>query len=95
MKARALIDNGVYGPDTLKVIAQAFDGAWESIAGNFGDDPLETEPARLKLAKAIMAAANEYSQDVEALKRAALQAMARDYRSRVTGQRIRSTQAPR
>jgi hypothetical protein len=52
MTARKLIDGAAYGPDALKALGQAFDEAWASIAGNFGDEPYEIERARLKLADA-------------------------------------------
>jgi hypothetical protein len=82
MKARQLIDSASFGPDTLKVMGQAFDEAWASIAGNFEENPLAIEAARLKLANAMLSVAHEKSCDVEALKNAALQAMALAYRSR-------------
>jgi hypothetical protein len=47
MKARRLIDGAAYGPNALKALGQAFDEAWASIAGNFGDDPSDIERARL------------------------------------------------
>jgi len=53
MKARRLIDGAAYGPNALKALGQAFDEAWASIAGNFGDDPSDIERARLKLALAV------------------------------------------
>src|SRR6187431_2518339 len=80
MKARQLIDGASYGPETLKAIAQAFDAAWASIAGNFGNDPDDIERGRLKLANALLSVASEDSRDVEALKKGALQAMALAYR---------------
>ena len=60
---------------------KAFDDAWDSIAGNFGDDPELVEAARAKLAKVIL---NLPISDtsVEAIKIAALQAMALTYRER-------------
>src|SRR5436190_5841419 len=73
MKARQLIDGTSYGPDALKALGQAFDEAWASIAGNFGDEPLDMEQARLKLAKALLSVASEDSRNVEVLKKAALQ----------------------
>jgi hypothetical protein len=82
MKARQLIDGTSYGPDALKALGQAFDEAWASIAGNFGDEPLDMEQARLKLAKALLSVASEDSRNVEVLKKAALQVMALDYRRR-------------
>jgi hypothetical protein len=47
----------VFGPETLKVVGQAFDGAWQDIAGNFGADHVPA--ARLKLANIILATATE------------------------------------
>ena len=80
-KARELFDSGAVGPEALKVIGQAFDEAWASIAGNFDESPTTVEAARLILAKAILAEANAHH-DVETLKNAALQAMALAYRRR-------------
>jgi hypothetical protein len=80
MKARKLIDGASFGPDALKAIGKAFDDAWLEIAVNFGTDPLQIETARLKLAEAILSVANEDSRDAGALKRAALQRLALDYR---------------
>ena len=57
MNARELIDSASFGPDALKVIGQAFDEAWVSIAGSFDENPLTVQAARLKLANAILAAA--------------------------------------
>jgi hypothetical protein len=80
MKARKLIDGASFGPDALKAIGKAFDDAWLEIAVNFGTDPQQIETARLKLAEAVLSVANEDSRDAGALKRAALQRMALDYR---------------
>jgi hypothetical protein len=49
MRARELIDHAAFGPDALKVIEQAFDEAWQEIAGNFGDQQ-DIEAARFRLA---------------------------------------------
>ena len=57
MKARRLIDGASFGPDTLKALGQAFDQAWEEIAGNFGDTQIEN--ARLRLAEAMLSIAIE------------------------------------
>ena len=81
-KARQLIDGASFGPEALKVTGEAFDAAWAEIAGNFSDDPTDLEKARLRLANALISIADEDSRDVEVLKRAALQRMALDYRSR-------------
>jgi hypothetical protein len=66
----------------LQAIGAAFDAAWAEICNNFGDEPIEVEKARLRLAKAILTIANEDSRDVDVLKRAALQRMALDYKPR-------------
>jgi hypothetical protein len=82
MKARRLIDGASYGPDALKAISQAFDEAWARIADNFGSEPFSTETGRLRLAEALLSVASEDSRDVEALKHAALEAMALTYKRR-------------
>jgi len=81
MKARKLIGGLQLGPEALKVIGQAFDEAWEEIAGNFGSDPQEIEAARLKLADAFLSVAHGDLPDPQVLKRAALQRMALDFRN--------------
>ena len=75
MEARKLIDGAAFGPETLKVIGQAFDEAWQDIAGNFGEDHVLA--ARLMLANIILATATADSRDVDSLKATALQKMAR------------------
>jgi hypothetical protein len=82
MKARQVIDAASYGPEALKVMGQAFDEAWLSIARNFGNDPRDIEKARFTLAHALLSVAHEDCRDVEALKRGALEAMALGYRER-------------
>ena len=78
MEARHLIESSSYGPTTLHVMFQAFDEAWAEIAGNFGDDARDVEGARVRLAHAILAVAQEGS-DAARLKDAALQVMAVSY----------------
>jgi hypothetical protein len=85
MKARQLIDGCSFGPEALKAIGQAFDTAWQEIAGNFGSDAVEVEAARLQLASALLSIANEESRNAEVLKRAALERMALDYKDRPAG----------
>ena len=75
MRARRLIDGASFGPETIRVMGQAFDQAWAEIAGNFGTLPAAVENARLKLAEAMLSVATEDSTDVAALKAGALQAM--------------------
>jgi hypothetical protein len=78
MKARKFLEGASYDPETLKAIGQAFDQAWASIAGHYRN--LEIERARLRLANSMLAIAPLYGHDVEALKDAALQHMALNYR---------------
>jgi hypothetical protein len=59
MKARQLIDGASYGPEALKAMGQAFDEAWQTIEGNFGNDPQDIEKARLRLARDWRAVASE------------------------------------
>jgi hypothetical protein len=74
MKARDLIRRAGFGPDTLKVVLQAFDEAWLSVSVQY-TSPATIEAARLKLAKAIIAVSRQDSRDPEVLKRLALQMM--------------------
>jgi hypothetical protein len=83
MKARQRIASSSFGPEALKVIGQAFDCAWNGIAGNFGGDPQTVENARYELADALLSVATNGSNDVEALKRAALETMALTYHRNV------------
>jgi hypothetical protein len=82
MKARQLIDGASFGPDALKAIGRAFDEAWAQIAANFGDDAEDIDKARYRLATAMLSVSDEDSRNVEALKRAALEAMALGYHNR-------------
>ena len=81
MDAYALIESASYSPEALKAIRQAFDEAWQQVAGNFGDDTRDAERARLRLARALLSLAHEDSHDVGVLRRAALERMALDYRT--------------
>ena len=85
MKARQRLFDGSFDPDTLKAACQAFDEAWESIAKNYSDNPLTVERARLRLANAVLAVAPRCGTDVEALRTAALQHVALNYRDRCDG----------
>jgi hypothetical protein len=70
-----------FGPDALHLLNQAFDSAWREIADNIGNDPLEVQSARNKLADALLSAANDRALvwSVEALKTAGLRLMAISY----------------
>jgi hypothetical protein len=85
MKAHQIVESGSFGPETLKVARQAFDEAWASVAGHFGNDPLVIEAARVKLANAVLANCHEELGDPVALKQAALGALARQFRLNFNG----------
>ena len=52
MKAHAMLDNEALGPDALKIVREAFDGAWEQIGARY--DTNSVEAARERLAKLIL-----------------------------------------
>ena len=79
MKARRLIENSAFSPETLHIIFKAFDDAWNEIAHHFDGD---AEGARMKLAHALLMVAREDSEDADRLKNGALQMMALAYRER-------------
>jgi hypothetical protein len=85
MDAPELIESARYGPAALKAIGQAFDAALAEIAANYGDEPVNIAAGRARLARAVLAVANESSQNIEALKLAALTRLALDYRKAVGG----------
>jgi len=73
MKARQLIGNASFGPDQLRVLFEAFDQAWDTIAADVGDDPGAIEVARLKLANILLSLAGQGDNDAAWLKSTALQ----------------------
>ena len=80
MKARQLVDEASFGPETVKAMGQAFDEAWSRIARIFNPD--QVEAARLNLAIAMLSVATEGSTDIAALKADSLDAMAKHSRFR-------------
>ncbi len=76
MKARQLIGSSIYGPRALRVVFQAFDGAWNDMAVQFGNDQRAIERARQRLAHALLVVASEDSDDPERLKKDALRLVA-------------------
>jgi hypothetical protein len=73
---RELIDECSYGPETLKILYQAFDEAWETIAPKYAGDPDRAEIARLKLANTILSFPVEEITDAEQIKNSSLQIVA-------------------
>jgi len=76
--ARELIEESSYGPEALKVLYQAFDEAWETMATNakYANDPDLAEIARIKLANTILSFPVEEIKDAEQIKESSLQIMA-------------------
>lgn len=81
MRARRLIESSSYGPETFKIISQAFDESWSEIAHHF-HGASSIEDARLRLAHAVLIVAREDSDDAERVKRDALQVMTIAFRTR-------------
>jgi len=75
MEAWALIEDSAFGPETIKVIGQAFDDAWADIGGNCSD--VLRDETRFRLAGVILSIAKDGNLDVATLKNAAIEAMRR------------------
>jgi hypothetical protein len=70
-----LIDGTSFGPEVLKVVRQAFDEAWLTVADRFALD--KHDEARGHLAEIVMNVAREDSADVGRVRDAALRALER------------------
>ena len=79
MRARRVVVGASFQPETIKVMTDAFDAAWEEISGGFSDDDTLREKARILLAQAVINVTSEESRNVEAVKRGALEAMLGEY----------------
>ena len=73
-----------FGPEGVKLISQAFDEAWEYIAGSFEESPAVQKSARSKLADAVLSIAAKGITDIEVLKTEALQTFMKDWEQRGT-----------
>src|SRR5215510_12091331 len=69
-----------YGPEVVKAMSAAFDEAWAAARIHFHGCPATFEATRMRLADAILAAAADGNLNVDYLKRAALIAIAANYR---------------
>jgi hypothetical protein len=74
-KTHQFITDSTYDPEQVKVLGEAFEGAWKRIAANVGSTPASIEAARLQLAATILSLANGGDIDPEKLKEAALKKM--------------------
>jgi hypothetical protein len=72
-----LIDGTSFGPEVLKVVRQAFDEAWLTVADRFAVE--EHNEARGHLAEIVMNVAREDSADAGRVRDAALRALERHY----------------
>jgi len=75
MKARRLLENSAFEPETLQI-------TWDEIADQLAGDELATEYARLRLAHVVLIVASSESKDADRLKDDALQVMALAARKR-------------
>lgn len=65
-----------FDPETLKVMGEAFDSAWDEVADQFAVcDVRAGQRARLVVAEAIIAHATGRSRDVDHLRHAGLRAL--------------------
>ena len=79
MKSKQLIEGaGAYDPDQLKIIGQAFEGAWARIEGGLGTRKAEIEHTRVTLAQTILKIAEGGVGDVKALQDEAIKRMFSD-----------------
>jgi hypothetical protein len=78
---RDLIDESTYDREALKILYQAFDEAWQTMAAKYVDDPDRAEIARLKLANAILSFPVDDIKDAQQIKQSSLQLMAVQYRA--------------
>lgn len=80
MEARQLIGGVAFPPDTLRVLFEAFDGAWTDLASNVSGDRQAIEAARLSLATIVLSLAAASQLDRDGLKAAAVEAFKLKYR---------------
>jgi hypothetical protein len=58
-RARHLINNASFLPDTLTMLGEVFDHVWATVAPDFGDDPNDVEEARIRLATIVLELAED------------------------------------
>lgn len=80
MKARSIITQTCYDPDTLAVLFAAFDAAWAEISDQF-PEPAQAESVRSRLAHAVLTVAEPGERNIEAIKQSALAVFALAYRT--------------
>lgn len=65
------------GPQQLGIVSAAFDGAWEVVKVDYGDDPVSIEVGRHRLANAVLKAFKDGVEEPNALKTAGIELMKR------------------
>jgi hypothetical protein len=61
------------GPEQLGIVSAAFDGAWEVVKVDYGDNPVSIDVGRHRLASALLKAFKDGVQDTNALKTAGIE----------------------
>ena len=82
MDTRDLVKGKAYAPSTLVAMKQAYEEAWGSIEATFGNDPADREKGRARLARAVVSVTKDGDNDAEAIRIAALEYMALNYKQR-------------
>ena len=75
MKARQILADAPFSPNTRKVLTKAFDDAWEQIAPSGGVSAKAIETERLKLAQIILTLARTGNRDTQHFTDAAVRLM--------------------
>jgi hypothetical protein len=77
MKARKILHESAYGPETIKFMSETLEVAWARIAPTFGEDREAKEAARQTLARIILSLPiADHPPTVEKLADLALETMA-------------------
>ncbi len=74
MPVRKLTESGSFAPESLDIIYGAFDDAWAEMAARIGPDPTAIDFARIRLAQAVLVAAETGEFDRQRIKAEAVQA---------------------
>jgi hypothetical protein len=76
MKARRILQESAYGPETVKFMSETLEVAWARIAPTFGEDGEAKEAARQTLARIILSLPIGNPHDVGKLADLTLETMA-------------------
>ena len=78
-RVQHLFAQSTYSPERLKILGNAFDQAWDRIAGGFSDSG-EIEAARVALAKVILSLPGSETDNAERISTSAIHVMGAGYR---------------